>query len=65
MKALTDQDMLTALQSAEQETGWRTPSLLVDFVVQKLDPTNAAEEAHFRAQAERVLHERKTMWGSG
>ncbi|WP_254915471.1 hypothetical protein [Haematobacter massiliensis] len=62
---MTDADMLTALQSAEQETGWRTPSLLVDLVVQKLDPTNAAEEAHFRAQAERVLHARNTCWGAG
>lgn len=62
---MTDADMLTALQQARQETGWHTPSLLVDLVVQKLDPTNAAEEAHFRAQAERVLHERNTCWGAG
>ena len=65
MKALTDQDMLSALQQARQETGWHTPSLLVDTVVAKLEPADDDHAEHLRAQAERVLHERKTMWGAG
>ncbi|KFI31056.1 hypothetical protein CG51_06070 [Haematobacter missouriensis] len=62
---MTDQDMLSAIQQARQETGWHTPSLLVDFVLAKIDPDTDDDHAeHLRAQANRVLLEAERLWGA-
>lgn len=62
---MTDADMLHRLQQAEQECPWPERSLLVDYVVQQIGPSDDDHAEHLRAQAERVLIERETMWGAG